>query len=55
MDVVLSAPSPSDADDFIQAVRASRSLLHPWIDPPDTPERFAAYLVRAAGPTRPPI
>jgi [ribosomal protein S5]-alanine N-acetyltransferase len=48
MDVVLSAPSPSDTDDFIRAVRASRSLHHPWVDLPDTPQRFAAYLERSA-------
>src|SRR5271169_789051 len=46
--VVLSAPSPADASDFIAAVRASRKLLHPWVDPPDTADRFTAYLNRAA-------
>ena len=55
--------SPLSADDepaFVGAVRASRTLHHPWIDLPDTPERFAlllahldaddqaAYLVRHA-------
>lgn len=48
MDVVLSAPSASDAAQFIDAVRASRSLHGPWLDLPDTPGRFAAYLDRAA-------
>jgi len=48
MDVVLSTPSPADAAEFIAAARASKSLHHPWINPPDTAERFAAYLARAA-------
>jgi ribosomal-protein-alanine N-acetyltransferase len=50
VDVSLSAPSPSDADEFIDAVRASRQLHHPWIDPPDTTDRFAAYVERATSP-----
>jgi len=48
MDIALSAPSAADADEFLEAVRASRELHHPWTDPPDTPERFAAYLERVA-------
>jgi cystathionine beta-lyase/cystathionine gamma-synthase/RimJ/RimL family protein N-acetyltransferase len=47
-DAALSHPSAADADEFIAAARASRSLLVPWVDPADTPERFAAYLRRAA-------
>ena len=47
MDVVLSAPSASDAAQFIDAVRASRSLHRPWLDLPDTSGRYAAYLDRA--------
>ena len=58
------AVAPVSADDgpaFVAAVRASRTLHHPWIDLPDTPERFhlllthlladdqAAYLVRHVG------
>jgi ribosomal-protein-alanine N-acetyltransferase len=50
MDVTASAPNLADAEEFIEAVRASRPLHHPWIDPPGTPERFAAYLDRAAAP-----
>jgi [ribosomal protein S5]-alanine N-acetyltransferase len=46
--VVLSAPSPADASDFIAAVQASRNQLHPWVGPPDTADRFTAYLNRAA-------
>ena len=48
MNVVLSSPSPADAADFIAAARASVSHLEPWISAPDTPERFIAYLARAA-------
>jgi len=48
MDVALSEPSPSDAADFIEAVRASAPLHAPWLALPDTPELFAAYLERAA-------
>jgi [ribosomal protein S5]-alanine N-acetyltransferase len=46
MAITLSAPSGADADEFIEEVRASRSHHHPWIDPPDTSARFAAYLER---------
>jgi [ribosomal protein S5]-alanine N-acetyltransferase len=48
MEVVLSEPSASDAAEFIDAARESRSLATPWLRLPDTPELFAAYLERAA-------
>jgi [ribosomal protein S5]-alanine N-acetyltransferase len=48
MDVALSEPAPSDAAEFIDAVRASSPLHGPWLDLPDTAELFAAYLGRAA-------
>lgn len=48
VDVDVSVLRRSDAGDFISAVRASRPLHQPWIAPPDTPERFAAYLDRSA-------
>jgi ribosomal-protein-alanine N-acetyltransferase len=49
VDVALSAPSAADADEFIEEVRASLSLHRPWIDPPDTTQRFATYLERVGG------
>jgi ribosomal-protein-alanine N-acetyltransferase len=52
MDVTASAPSPADMEEFIAAVRQSRSLHHPWIDAPGTPGRFAEYLDRAAASDR---
>jgi [ribosomal protein S5]-alanine N-acetyltransferase len=47
-EVALAEPSPADEAEFIAAVRASKQTLHPWVDPADTSERFAAYLARAA-------
>ena len=44
----MEPPSAADAEEFIAAAVASRELHRPWIDPPDTAERFAAYLERAA-------
>lgn len=48
MDVTISRPSAADASEFIAAVRASQQSLLPFVNPPDAPERFAAYLNRAA-------
>ncbi|HEX3460139.1 MAG TPA: GNAT family N-acetyltransferase [Acidimicrobiales bacterium] len=52
MDISLSLPSDDDADEFLAAVAASRALHRPWIEPPDTPDRFADYLERATGGDR---
>ena len=48
MQVVLLEPSSADAAEFIDAVRASRTLHAPWLGLADTPELFAAYLERVA-------
>lgn len=48
VDATVRPLSAADAGEFIQATRASRSLHHPWIDPPDTSERFASYLEHAS-------
>ena len=47
-DVDVAAPRRSDAAEFVTAVQESRSLHRPWLDPPDTPARFDAYLERDA-------
>jgi [ribosomal protein S5]-alanine N-acetyltransferase len=47
-DVVISPPSPADAAEFIAAALASAPMQQPWVSAPDTPERFAAFLTRAA-------
>lgn len=48
MAVTLSEPGPADAAEFVAAARASRQLHHPWAAPPDTDERYAAFLERSA-------
>jgi ribosomal-protein-alanine N-acetyltransferase len=48
VDVTVVSPCAADAGEFISEVRASRDLHKPWLDPPDTADRFAAYLKRAA-------
>jgi [ribosomal protein S5]-alanine N-acetyltransferase len=46
--VSLSAPTAADCDEFIAAAQASQDAVLPWVDPPDSRERFAAYLDRSA-------
>jgi [ribosomal protein S5]-alanine N-acetyltransferase len=45
--VSIARPTPADADEFIAAVRASKSVLLPWVDAADDARRFEAYLDRA--------
>jgi [ribosomal protein S5]-alanine N-acetyltransferase len=47
-DIDIAPPSPADADEFIAAALASAALHRPWLTAPDTPERFTAFLTRAA-------
>lgn len=46
--VLIRAPGAPDCTGFLAAVRRSRSLHHPWVSPPDTPNAFADYLARLA-------
>jgi [ribosomal protein S5]-alanine N-acetyltransferase len=48
--VVLRTPTAADQDEFIAAMRASRSAHRPWVYMPETPERYAAYLSRVQDP-----
>jgi ribosomal-protein-alanine N-acetyltransferase len=47
----LRAPRPSDRDEFLRLVRASRGLHRPWVYAPETPREFAAYLSRCSNAT----
>jgi ribosomal-protein-alanine N-acetyltransferase len=46
--ITISPPSRADAGEFIAAARASTALHQPWASAPDSPERFTAFLTRAA-------
>jgi [ribosomal protein S5]-alanine N-acetyltransferase len=46
--VTVSAPTAADCEEFIAAAQASQDAVLPWVDPPDSRERFAAYLDRSA-------
>src|SRR4051812_5186670 len=48
--VVLRTPTAADRDEFIAAMRASRSLHRPWVYMPETPDRYTAYLARVRDP-----
>jgi [ribosomal protein S5]-alanine N-acetyltransferase len=55
MRVVLRTPTVADQDEFIAAMRASRSVHRPWVYMPETPERYLAYLARVQDPRYEPF
>jgi ribosomal-protein-alanine N-acetyltransferase len=48
--VYLRAPRPSDRDEFLGLVRASRELHRPWVYAPETARQFAAHVARCSNP-----
>ncbi|WP_245391693.1 GNAT family N-acetyltransferase [Salinicola aestuarinus] len=52
MTLTVSQVRPSDETTFLDAVLRSRALFRDWVDPPDSPQRFAAHLVRYAADNR---
>lgn len=44
--VYLRSPTEADRDEFLGAMRRSRPLHHPWIQPPQTEAGFRLYLRR---------
>jgi ribosomal-protein-alanine N-acetyltransferase len=49
--VLLRRPTARDAAAFLDLVRASRRLHHPWVAPPADPAAFAAWRARLRRPT----
>jgi ribosomal-protein-alanine N-acetyltransferase len=45
-DVYLRAPAPSDANEFLGLVAASRRAHRPWVEPPGDRNAFAALIRR---------
>jgi len=50
-DVIIRALRPSDEAAFLAAVRASRSLHKPWVQPPSSSAAFRRYLARVEDPS----
>jgi ribosomal-protein-alanine N-acetyltransferase len=48
--VYLRRPRPRDAAAFCAAVRSSRAIHSPWMQPPATPKAYAAMLARCRQP-----
>ncbi|MFT7464541.1 MAG: ribosomal-protein-alanine N-acetyltransferase [Pseudohongiellaceae bacterium] len=46
--ILIRSPALDDRDEFLERVRASRSLLGNWVLPPDTPALFESYIERSA-------
>jgi [ribosomal protein S5]-alanine N-acetyltransferase len=44
--VLLRSPAAGDREEFLEAMRASRNLHRPWLDPPTTDDAFEALLRR---------
>jgi ribosomal-protein-alanine N-acetyltransferase len=52
MRVRLEAPSVRHEQEFLDAVRRSRTLLRPWVYPPSTPTTYRAWIKRLASPAQ---
>lgn len=49
--VFIRAPRAGDRRELVALARASHRLHRPWVEPPDDPAAFAAYLRRLRRPT----
>jgi ribosomal-protein-alanine N-acetyltransferase len=47
--IITRPPTSADEQAFLDAVRRSRKLHHPWVQPPRTPEAFRDHLARRDG------
>ena len=48
--ITLRFPDVRDEAEFVAAVAQSHSLHSPWVSPPETKEKFRAYLKKMAAP-----
>lgn len=46
--VFLRRPEKGDETEFLAMIAAGTDFYRPWINPPSSPDEFAAYLVRAS-------
>ena len=53
--VVLRPPTADDQDEFIAAMRASRSVHRPWLYMPETPKAYKTYLGKTEDPRSRPF
>ena len=44
--VHIRPPAHADEAEFLAAVKRSRTLHHPWVKAPDTPEAFRTYVMK---------
>ncbi|ERJ20711.1 Ribosomal-protein-alanine N-acetyltransferase [Salinisphaera shabanensis E1L3A] len=51
MDIEVFQPGAEHLAAFLAAVRRSQPGLNRWVSPPDTPEKYAAYLHRYSADT----
>jgi ribosomal-protein-alanine N-acetyltransferase len=50
--VTIRTPQAADQREFLEAVRRSRKLHHPWVSPPASAMTFHTYLARCARDTQ---
>jgi ribosomal-protein-alanine N-acetyltransferase len=53
--VVLRTPTADDQDEFVGAMRASRTAHRPWLYMPETPEAYQTYLAKVDDPRAAPF
>jgi [ribosomal protein S5]-alanine N-acetyltransferase len=51
VDVLIRPVEENDMREFLASVRRSRRLHRPWVNAPDTPARFRAYLAHMQPPS----
>ena len=50
--IIIREPKIEDKENFLQAMRHSQLLHHPWVKPPLTIKEYDDYLLRAQQPNQ---